>query len=298
MKDSTKAQLTKWFVRLYIPALMLILTAGMLFVLKFGYSPVAPVVMEPSFFDQPSEIGAVVFRRFYAQIRETKTVAVGIPLEPEFHRDILKGFLATAEQSGLHFDTIIAEQQMPDLDLHGITTAPVIRVTTNTDTQAELVDALMKSEAAGQHALIYLPSVFSTHTLKGNPLFRLEKALGHPILSFTTAALPLANDQEYLVDPSCVGTERDSSGTSDLGCAILLGARPFYKALIAKDHNAKENAKAKPDNQKRWVAIMDQPTQGEDYLLMVSFPGQDKGNAATNNAIRMNPHGGRGGITR
>ena len=68
----TKQTLQKWFVRLYIPALMLVLTAGMLFVLKFGYTPVPPMVMTPSFFDQPSEIGAVVFRRFYAEIREKK----------------------------------------------------------------------------------------------------------------------------------------------------------------------------------------------------------------------------------
>lgn len=297
MRETTKQALKIWALRLYIPALMLILTGGMFFVLKFGYTPVPPVVMTLSYFDQPAEIGAVVFRRFYEPIREAKTIVFGIPLEPDFHREVLRGFLATAEQTGVHFDTIIAEQQMPDLA--GVApTTKVIRVVSNSDTQAELIDALTIEEATGHRTLIYLPTVFSTHTLKGNPIHRLETAIAHKIVSFSAAGLPLANDQEYVVDPSCVGTERDSTGTSDLGCAILMAARPFYKTMVKQNASDKENAKEKPDNQRRWVAIMNQPTQGEDYLLMISSPGQNKGATAQSNAIRMNPYGGRGGASR
>lgn len=296
MTESTKATLQKWFLRLYIPAMMLVLTAGMLFVLKFGVTPVPPVVMTPSFFDQPQEIGAVVFRRFYESIREGKTVVFGTPMQPAFHREILQGFLQAAESDGLHFDTVIAEQQMPDIVVPVGT--KLERVATNSDLQAELIDAVTKSEAAGKHALIYMPSVFSTHVLKGNPIWRLEKTLGRPLLSITTAPLSLANDQEYIVDPSCVGAERDNTGTSDLGCAILSAGRPFYKELIKADHDEKENAKAKPNNQRRYVAIMNQPSPGEDYLLMVSSPGQDKGNASENKTLRMNPPGGAGGPIR
>ncbi len=290
----------KWFVRLYIPALMLVITAGMFFVLHFGYTPVPPIVMEQSYFDQPTEIGAVVFRRFYAPIREAKTMVFGTPLEPAFHRDILRGFLVAANGDGVHFDTLITEQQMPDLDLTGLPNTKVVRVVTNSQTQAELADAVNEAERSGPHTLIYLPSVFSTHILKGNPLTRLETMLGHGLFTITSASLPLANDQEYLVDPACVGTERDSAGVSDLGCAILSAARPFYKKAIKANLSEKENAKEKPDNQKRWVAIMNQSSQtGADYLLMVSYPGQHEGNAAENTKIRMNPPtSGRGGVTR
>jgi hypothetical protein len=296
MTDSTKATLQKWFLRLYIPAMMLVLTAGMLFVLKFGVKPVPPVVMTPSFFDQPQEIGAVIFRRFYEPIREAKTIVFGTPMEPAFHREILQGFLQAGEKDGFHFETVIVEQQMPEIAVPAGTN--VVRVASNTDTQSELIDAVTKSEAAGQHALIYLPSVFATHILKGNPIWRLEKALGRPFFSITTAPLALANDQEYIVDPSCVGTERDNTGTSDLGCAILSAGRSFYKEMFKADHDEKENAKTKPNNQKRYVAIMNQPTPNDDYLLMVSYPGQDKGNAVENANKRMNPPGGAGGPIR
>jgi hypothetical protein len=292
----TKQTLQKWFVRLYIPALMLILTAGMLFVLKFGYTPVPPMVMTPSFFDQPAEIGAIVFRRFYAEIGERKVVVLGTPIEPAFHRDIVAGFLASAKSDGVPFDVLIAEEQMPDIvKPDGLVEK---RVPTNSPTQSELIDALHEAQAKGQRVLVYMPSVFSTHVLKGNPVARLEKSVGMKFLSITTGPLALANDQEYLVDPSCVGIERDNMGVSDLGCAILKAGRSFYKEISKANLSEKENAKAKPNNQHRWVAIMNQPTQGEDYLLMISSPDQHKGNAPENKALRMNPPGGKGGPVR
>jgi hypothetical protein len=256
---------------------MLILTVGMLFVLKFGYTPVPPMVMTPSFFDQPTEIGAAVFRRFYAEIGERKIVVLGTPIEPAYHRDIVAGFLVAAKHDGAPFDVVIAEQQMPEIQKpEGLVEK---RVPTNSPTQSELVDAIHDVQAKGQRALIYMPSVFSTHVLKGNSIDRLEKILGTKLLAITTGPLALANDQEYLVDPACVGTERDNMGVSDLGCAILKAGRSFYKEIRKANLSEKENAKDKPNNQRRWVAIMNQPTQGEDYLLMVSSPGKDNANA-------------------
>lgn len=286
----------KWFVRLYIPALMLVLTGGMLFVLKFGYTPVPPMVMTPSFFDQPDQIGAVVFRRFYQPMRENKTVVFGIPIEPAFHRDVIQGFLQAAEKDGGHYDLLVVDNQMPDIVVPS--TTQIVKVDSNTSTQAELVDAVMKAEASGKHTLVLLPNVYSTHILKGNPLTRLEKTLGHKLFSISTAPLALANDQEYLVDPACVGSERDNMGTSDFGCAILSAGRQFYREMAKKNYAHAAAGAAHVENQSRWVAIMNQPTQDEDYLLMISYPGQNKGNAAPNRDLRMNPPGGAGGPIR
>jgi hypothetical protein len=254
------------------------------------------MVMTPSFFDQPSEIGAVAFRRFYAEIQEQKIVVLGSPVEPAFHRDVVAGFLAAAKHDGAAFDVMITEEQMPDIvKPEGLTEK---RVPTNSPTQSELVEALQDVQTKGQRAVVYMPSVFSTHILKGNPIERLEKTLGRKLLSITTAPLALANDQEYIVDPPCVGAERDNMGVSDLGCAILKAGRGFYRKMSKANLSDSENAKEKPDNQRRWVAIMNQPTQGEDYLLMISSPNQHKGNAPENKSLRMNPPGGSGGPIR
>jgi CheY-like chemotaxis protein len=267
----------KWFIRLYLPAMVLVLTIGMFFVLKFGYAKTPPLVIKPSHFGAPAEMGEIVFRRFYMPVREAKLVAFGVPPQPAWHRDILSAFLRSAKREGAPFDVVIAEEQMPDFDMKDLDGLEVVKIATNTQTQSEVVDAISKYQ--GKQVLLYLPSVFSTHLLKDAPIFRLEKSLGRKILSFTTGPLALAADQEYLIDPPCLGAERDSGGTSDLGCEILRAGREFYRKKIS---------------QEKWAAIMNQPTQYDDYLLMVSTPGQDKGNEDENRALRMSPPTDRG----
>lgn len=267
----------KWFVRLYLPAMVLVLTIGMFVVLKFGYEKTPPVVIKPSNIGSPAETGEVVFKRFYMPIREAKLTAFGIPPQPTWHRQILEGFLRTAKREGTPFEVIIAEEQMPEFDLKELEGVELVKVPTNTTTQAELMDALQKYQ--GKRILLYLPSIFSTHILSASPIHRLEKALGYKILSFTTGPLALAADQEYLVDPPCLGAERDAGGTSDLGCAILKAGRGYYRKKVS---------------QETWAIIMNQPTPAEDYLLMVSRPGQHLGNEDENRALRMAPPADRG----
>lgn len=267
----------KWFVRLYLPAMVLILTVGMLFVLKFGYTKTPPVVIKPSNFESPTAMGEIVFRRFYSQIKDAKLIAFGIPPQPAWHKDILTGFLKSAKKEGIPFEVLIAENQMPELDMTGLEDVQVVRLPTNSQTQSELVDTI--NQSAGKMILLYLPSVFSTHVLSASPIFRLEAALGHKVMSFTTSPVAFSQDQEYLIDPPCLGTERDSNGTSQLGCAILHAARGFYR---------------KKPSQDTWAAMMNQPSPHDDYLLMVSSPGQDKNNREANERMRMSPPQDRG----
>lgn len=269
----------KWLIRLYLPAMVLVLTAGMLFVLKFGYEKTPPVVIKPSNIGSPAETGEVVYKRFYMPIREARLTAFGVPPQPAFHREILEGFLRTAKREGAPFDVVIAEDQMPAFDLKDLEGLEVVRVLTNTETQSELIDAIQKNQ--NKKVLLYLPSIFSTHVLPASPIHRLEKTLGYKILSFTTAPLALAADQEYLIDPPCVGAERDMGGTSELGCQILRAGRPHYRKKVS---------------QETWAIIMNQPTPADDYLLMVSRPGQDKGNDAANEKFRMSPPKDRGEV--
>lgn len=267
----------KWFIRLYLPAMVLVLTIGMFVVLKFGYAKTPPIVIKPSNIGSPAEIGEVVYRRFYMPVREAKLTAFGIPPQPAWHREILEAFLRSAKREGAPFDVVLAEEQMPDFNRKDLDGLEVVKVRTNTTTKSELIDAIQQYR--GKRVLLYLPSIFSTHTLAASPIFELEKMLGYRILSFTTGPLSLAADQEYLVDPPCLGAERDAGGTSELGCQILRAGRNYYRKKISQD---------------TWAIIMNQPTPDDDYLLMVSSPGQDKNNEEENRALRMAPPADRG----
>ncbi|RYZ63974.1 MAG: hypothetical protein EOP05_22740 [Proteobacteria bacterium] len=223
----------KWFVRLYLPAMVLVITIGMFFVLKFGYAKTPPIIIKPSHFSGPAEMGEVVFRRFYMPIKEAKLIAFGIPPQPAWHREILQAFLRSAKREGVPFEVIIAEEQMPSLDLKDLEGLEVVKVPTNSGTKSEVIDEINKH--AGKQVLLYLPSVFSTHLLKSSPIFQLEQLLGRKIFSFTTGPLALAADQEFIIDPPCLGAERDSGGTSELGCEILRAGRGFYRKKVEQE---------------------------------------------------------------
>jgi hypothetical protein len=135
------------------------------------------------------------------------------------------------------------------------------------------VDQIQRAAKEGKRALVYLPSIFSTHLLKGNVINRLEASTGQTFLTITASPLALKSDQEFLVDPPCVGVERDANGTADLGCVVLQSSRRTYRKKLPTD---------------RFVAIMNSPHR-EDYLLMVASPGQGDDAEKANKEFRMNP---------
>jgi hypothetical protein len=271
---SVAASMKKWLPRLYIPALLLVMTLGVFSILRFGYTPAPVGIMKPSFFDQPEQIGVVTFRRFFAPLQEKGRLAIGIPPQPQWYGRVIVGFLKVAAAENHPFDVVIQEVEMPDLDLSEVPGISVVKVRTNTDPPIDLVDLLKRLEAEKKRVLVYMPSVFSAHVLTRSPLHRIEKHLGTNLFSITVGPLALHPSQEYLVNPACVGVERDSMGTSDLGCVIMHAGRMHYRKKVPQD---------------RWVAIMNSP-KPEDYVLMISEPGQDKwDNQSPNYKLRMSP---------
>jgi hypothetical protein len=262
--------------KLYVLGLLLMMTVGVAAILKLGYKPVPIGIMKPSFFATAEEIGIVVFRRFYSPIIEKKLVFIGVPPQPDWNLEIVHGMLRAASAEKVPFEVVIAEAQMPGLDFTGLPPVELVTIHTNSDTLAELVDQIQRVTKEGKRTLVYLPSVFSTHLLANNVVNRLEAITGQNYMTITTTPLALKADQEFLVDPPCVGDERDANGTASLGCVVLQSGRMTYRKKLPQD---------------RFVAMMNSP-QREDYLLMISFPNQGADAGQSNKDLRMKPPGG------
>ena len=242
----------------YTGMILAIVATGLAMILKLGYNPTPELIMKPSKFAKPEEIGVVLYRRFYGPIEQRKAVVFGVRPSPDWHRDIVRGFLQAAAATDKPFEVLISEAQMPALDLSGLPPIEVHTVPMNSPSQAEWHDEWSKAKQSGKRTLIYTASLFSSGTLKGNPLDRFEKSSGEDFISISTATLALSASDEHQVDPPCLGSERDVTGTSPLGCAILSASRGFYRKKIKADS---------------FVAIMNAPLPN-DYLLMVASPSQ------------------------
>jgi hypothetical protein len=247
------AGLQKW---LYGFLILSITTVGIALILKFGYEPAPVVVMSPTEFNDPAAIGAALVRRFYSPIAQDRVAVFGVPPQPEWHREIIHGFMLAAAAEKVPFDVVIAETQMPPLSLVGLPPTEVITLPLNSPVTAELIDKVRELKAAGKRVLIYSASIFTTHILAGNVINRYEQATGEHLLAISSGPLALRSEREYLIDPPCVGSERDKDGTAVLGCAFLKAGRMTYRKRVPME---------------KFVGIMNS-TFPNDYLLMVSEP--------------------------
>jgi hypothetical protein len=260
LKGKTPMKSKEFKIFGYVMLVLFMMTTGIFLIFKMGYTPQPVGIMKVSSFKNPEEIGAAVYRRFYVPIDQKKIVVIGIPAQPEFHRNIVRGFLEAAAIEKRPFEVLITEAEMPVINLTGIPPLELKPLLTNTKTQSEFIDALNEVSATGKRTLVYVPSVYSSHLLEGNVVTRYEHLTGKQLFTITTGPLALGHDQEYLVDPPCLGSEMDKNNLSPLGCAIMLSSRKTYR---------------KKHKQDQWMALMNDQKQ-EDYLLMVSTPGQDQ----------------------
>ncbi len=226
----------------------------MALIVKFGIKGRPINILKPSYFSTPDEIGAVIFRRFYSELSAEKLLVFGVPAKTSYHQNILAGLIRVAAHEGKPFDVLIVDPRLPQPE--ALPTITIIPLAMNGEELGD-ASALIKSLMAQQkHVLVYTYSTMSSHLLMGNTIAQLEKNLKQPIFAITTSQLSLRNSEEYNLDPPCVGSGRDDTGTADLGCVVLQTSRSYYHRNL---------------DGTRYVAVIDQHGRS-DFLLLTSGP--------------------------
>ncbi len=253
---------------------LLMVVTGVILTLLVGYRPAPQKIMKPSFFDKPEEIGAVTLKHFYAPLADENVVVLGIPSNRDWSTQLVVGFILAAKQNSREFTQVVVEQHLQnDLRAEVRKLVPTsLEINTNNQDLTEFTDIIASAQKSKSRLLVIVPNLYSTHLLLGNVMGRLEASLAPEqsdtrpnsmgLFSITVSPLALEASEEKALDPICIGSERDGSGTADLGCAILQAGRYFYrKRILDKTPNARS----------RFVAIM-QSTKPRDYMLMVREP--------------------------
>lgn len=253
---------TKWGIAFGF----IMVTLGVILTLKFGYKPAPQRIMGPSFFTHAEEVGAVAIKRFYAPLAEEDVVVLGLPPNRDWSVAVLKGFVEAAKLNQREFKSAVIEKQMPEsIRSQLLALLPTTReISSNTEMMTELGDAVLEAQTKKEKLLVVVPNVYSSHLLQDAPLRRLEKVmdLPRPLFALTSGPLALEPLQEKELDPVCLGSERDSSGTAPLGCAIMQAGRGYYRKQVLDKE---------PDARKRFSAIMQAPG-ANDYLLLIREP--------------------------
>lgn len=231
--------------------------------------------MKPSFFEKPEQIGAVALKRFYAPLAGEHAVILGLPTNRDWAAEVARGFASAANENQRAFAKIFIEKKMDQKmrDMLATLTPELKEIDTNSESLTELGEAVTQALQSKERVLVVMPNIYSTHLVDGNPISRLEKVVNLPgreegkavgLFSLTVGPLALEAAQEKELDPICIGSERDGSGTADLGCAILMAGRGYYRKQILD---------SEPGVRSRFVAVMQAP-KPNDYLLLVREPSK------------------------
>lgn len=92
----------------FIFALAILFTVGTLYMLIKNPGERAPtIILKPSAFDHPEQLGVVLFRRFWSEVNNAPVIVLGQHKDLESSKRIWQGFLAAAQEYNLQNKKII-----------------------------------------------------------------------------------------------------------------------------------------------------------------------------------------------
>lgn len=91
---------------------MALVTAGMIFVIKGGWSEKPDKVLNPTYFENESEIGHVLARRFFVDLNQSKVVVFGVSQHLKQGDVIWSEFIRAAKADAVVFDRIFVHSSL------------------------------------------------------------------------------------------------------------------------------------------------------------------------------------------
>jgi hypothetical protein len=209
-------QVKKYTIVFAILALISVVHIYILF--HDGYQPPPDKVMRPTNFLKPEEIGAVLARRYWQEVRTEPVVVLGLSPFVQSGRDIWSGFLRTTFALGIKFDRYFILKSLPPL-LHN-TTEPKFELFS-----WEVAEAALKN---GQRIVVY-------HLATDAEVKEFVERLGKGLV-LLQARLAVNQSGEAFINPAC--TESDHAkwrASAQLSCNALEISRRYYRKKLSPD---------------------------------------------------------------
>lgn len=210
----------------YPLVILVVLILGVIALFHYGQSERTTVILEPQVTESLDGIGSTLYKTLAPNIEASPVTVFGVSPTEFSQGKLIEDFLASAAAEQKPYAFVIRESQLPAIKVPEGT--EVIEVNFNSEPFA-LAKLLREKTEQSKRVLIHSVNIFTSYTLKENPIQRLEQEWGSRIPAITVMLIGIAREQEFKVDPPCVGTERDGQGTSTLGCAALHKQRSLYR---------------------------------------------------------------------
>lgn len=201
---------------IWIP-LAVLLSFAVYFVLKWGLKPKPIAQINPTRFEEPEQIGAVVYRRLRAVLRQEKLLVIGSASWINDSDKIWNGFIAAAREDGVQIARLYQEESVrPVKEFKGLPVAPLDGAKFDRDRDGSKL------------VVLHTTSLRSSHSDKNSLTRQLEQELKRPWPSITLLSLAVTGEEIEALEPPCPIAQIQSEPHS-LGCSSARISRKFLR---------------------------------------------------------------------
>ena len=186
--------------------------------LKYGLAPRALPIIRPTYFDGKQEIGGVVFRRLFQEMRNINGILVETNPAVKDGEQVWLGLLKVASQYGKKFDFIIQHHELEILTDQ----IPSVQIDL-IENKEELKKLLRIAVQSGKNILIHGPI--------GTDLSNIEE-LGGDVFTITQQVFVIHQRNEKHLIKQCPNQEDRITHKS---CQALHLSRRYYRKKLKAD---------------------------------------------------------------
>ncbi|MBL7554452.1 MAG: hypothetical protein JNM24_01425 [Bdellovibrionaceae bacterium] len=216
----------------YILGAAAVVIGGVYFAFKFGLKPQPIPKIKWSHFTNPEEYGASVYKRLRLEVLGQNLVFLGVLPERKNHYLAWKGFFDSLEAEN-KFQHIIIDSTLSHKDL-----IPSTEVISMIENQAAVVATIKDIIATKKRVAIILPTTYMSSLVKDNFYALLTRSLyqqddGRAFdvdwMTLSLSSFPMSREDEPGMEIPCDTDVKDSDGSGELGCAVVMKARALYR---------------------------------------------------------------------
>jgi hypothetical protein len=222
------------------------ISSAVYFTIRYGLRPKPVPVMNATQFENPEQIGAVVYRRLRQEARGERLILLGSdPTWPQAEQ-VWSGFLKTAAADQLPIDVLYSRAGTSALEPLGTWAKKTF---SNSEVQSGALSRAVQADLeAGKMVLVSDSTPQVTHLLDSSFARMLEQLAHHPVLALSTLTLSLQPEEIENLKSECLQANADFEGWAHIHCSearvskLLLKKKPTREQMwsIIERHGLKE----------------------------------------------------------
>jgi hypothetical protein len=199
--------------------------------IRYGLRPKPIPVLNATEFENPEQIGAVVYRGLRQDIRHERLILLGSAQDVPDYAEIWRGFLKTAFADDVHPAAFFQHEGLkPSWPVD--VPAPIL-FNDAMVTSGELLKQVVAAQEAGKIVVIHGLGSEVSHFFKDSLSRKLDEAEHHPVLSLTVLRVPTSAEDIAAMQQRCLEPDAGTDGAIRTDCAKSRVAK-----ILAKKRSA------------------------------------------------------------